>query len=127
MKKQLVKNPITDKLTKKFSNRGFNANTNKLSGVLSIKKVRSYDTGISFCPLVFDVDIIFKGKIYAFHNGKAEWLDSTIASLPSISKIKLNKFIKKQITDTVIDTLHLFGISQLPNSVDFKISKVTWI
>jgi len=127
MKRQLIKNPVLDKVTKRFIKRGFQVNGNKLSGTLKIKKIRSYPTGMSWSPFAYEVDIIFEGNLYANCGQGSAWLDSSVLTKEHISKIKVNKFIKKEVKDIVIDSLNLFGIQELKYYDQFVINKVSWV
>jgi len=87
---------------KKFGS--FEIDTPKLKGVVDIVNYRKY----SFRE---EVDIVFRGKIYAKINYSSEWLEiEDIQKMGKrISKIKLNRFIRKSCILDVSTRMRYFG------------------
>jgi len=107
------------KALKKFSGNDISLTNGTLRGSFKIKNFRKY-------PMHHEVDIEFKGEIFAKTSvleGK-RWYSSEIYGQKNISKIKVNKLIKRYLLVEVKSHAAYFGI-------DVKwvesIKKVTWI
>jgi hypothetical protein len=108
----------TKKAVKKFSNVEISPTNNTIRGSFKIKNFRKYSTHS-------EVDIEFVGEIFAktsIYESK-RWYSSEIYSKKGISKIKVNKLIKRHLFKEVKSHALYFGI-------DIKwienIKKVTW-
>jgi hypothetical protein len=92
----------------------------KINGSLKVKKVRKYNEG---GPHVYEIDIIFDGVIFArLDNKYSEWLTSEILVTHNISKVKVNKIIRRCAEYAIRKDIELFGINQW----SFIIKKVEW-
>ena len=107
------------KALKKFSGNDISLTNGTLRGSFKIKNFRKY-------PMHHEVDIEFNGEIFAKTSvleGK-RWYSSEIYGQKNISKIKVNKLIKRYLLVEVKSHAAYFGI-------DVKwvesIKKVTWI
>jgi hypothetical protein len=103
--------------TKKFGK--FDINTDKLKGTIQIVNYRKYSA-------YEEVDIVFSGKIYAKINYQNEWLDlDTVKKLGKrISKVKLNRFMRKACILDVTCRMNYFGCDVRYYN---HIKKLTWI
>jgi hypothetical protein len=104
-------------LSKKYGS--FEIDTPKIKGVVDIVNYRKYSTHE-------EVDIILRGKINAIINNTREWLElEDIKKIGvSISKIKLNRFIKKSCIFDITTRMRYFGADiQYYN----EIKNVKWV
>lgn len=135
MKPQLKKNTTLDKIVKKFYSRGFQFVDERIKGQLKIKKVRLYEDrtvhpgNFTFCSRQYEVDFIFEGELMAINpdNGNLEWLKSDIVNYPNVSKIKVNKVLRRKLENRVLDIMELFGVDEVKYYGMVKLKKVTWI
>lgn len=102
---------------KKFGK--FDINNSKLQGTIQIVNYRKYSC-------YEEVDIVFTGKIYAKVNYQNEWLDiDTVKKLGKrISKVKLNRFMRKACILDVMCRMNYFGADVRYYN---HIKKLTWI
>jgi hypothetical protein len=107
------------KLIKKFSGSDISITNGVLRGSFKIVNFRKY-------PMNHQVDIEFKGEVFAktsVLDGK-RWFSSEIYVQKNISKIKVNKLLKRNLLTEVRSHAAYFGI-------DVKwvenIKKITWI
>ena len=107
------------KALKKFSGNDISLANGTLRGSFKIKNFRKY-------PMHHEVDIEFKGELFAKTSvleGK-RWYSSEIYGQKNISKIKVNKLIKRHLIVEVRSYAAYFGI-------DVKwvenLKKVTWL
>jgi hypothetical protein len=93
--------------------------TLKIKGGIRIIGYRKYSWGDQ-------VDIEFIGKIHARANHRLEWLDSSIMEDKSVkvSKVKVNRFIKRICLTDIKHRLNYFGIRIDDYS---QITKVKWL
>lgn len=94
----------------------------RLSGSAYVKKIRKYDAGNKYSPFFYEVDIIFVGEMFARIDKNSTWLTSEIMERKGVSKIKVNKIIRKDVEDAFRRASSLFNIPQW----DFTIKKVEW-
>jgi len=108
----------TKKMIKRFSEREI-ASNDFIKGSFVIKNWRKY-------TFRDEVDIEFSGEIYAKISMESTWLNSKILTNKkySISKIKVNRFIRKKIFLDVKIYLAYFGIN-LKSYHD--IIKIKWV
>jgi hypothetical protein len=103
--------------TKKFGK--FDINNDKLKGTIHIVNYRKYSA-------YEEVDVVFSGEVYAKVNYKNEWLTlDTIKKLGKrISKVKLNRFMRKACIFDVACRMKYFG-----GDIRYynHIKKITWI
>jgi hypothetical protein len=107
------------KALKKFSGNDISLTNGTLRGSFKIKNFRKY-------PMHHEVDIEFKGELFAktsVLDGK-RWYSSEIYGQKNISKIKVNKLIKRHLLFEVRSHAAYFGIDV--RWVE-NIKKVTWI
>jgi hypothetical protein len=116
-----VLNTPTTKATKLAAKKfgSFKIETDRIKGEIEIVNYRLY-------TVHQEVDVIFKGKIFAKANNNREWLDSEqIKRLGKrISKVKLNRFIRKSCIVEVQHRMNYFG-ADIRYYNDIK--KLTWI
>ena len=107
------------KSLKKFSKREIASFNDRLRGSFTIVGFRKYQ-------FTNEVDIEFNGEICARHNsfGNAKWFKSDIYGQNGVSKIKVNKLIKRAIFNEVKDQAAYFGINLRYMT---EIKKVNWI
>ena len=110
---------VTKKLLKKFSKKDIASFNDKLRGSFNIVGFRQYQ-------FTNEVDIEFNGEICARHSsfGNTEWFKSDIYGQKGVSKIKVNKLIKRSIFKEVKDQAAYFGIKL--RYVE-EIKKIKWI
>ena len=123
MSTYVISNEQTRKLQKvvhKFS-REIPVSNNKLKGTFTIKRYRKY-------MLRDEVDIIFEGKIFVNYMRKMDWYQSSILTETTkgwkISKIKLNRFIRRNIYKEIRLHLNYFDIPHFHSY--YNIIKVIW-
>lgn len=82
----------------------FEIDTPRMKGTVEIVNYRKYSVRE-------EVDIVFRGKICAKVNYSNEWLEiEDIKKMGKrISKIKLNRFIRKSCIVSVIERMRYFG------------------
>jgi hypothetical protein len=98
----------------------------RLGGVVSISNIRFYD--VEYWNKEIEVDVVFKGKIYAQTSVLRgdEWMDSSVLTSEKykISKIKLNKFFRKRLFNEINNRLSYFNEKMI---YEYQIKKVTWV
>jgi hypothetical protein len=107
------------KLIKKFSGTDISFTNGTLRGSFKIVNFRKY-------PMHHEVDIEFKGEVFAktsVLDGK-RWFSSEIYGQKNISKIKVNKLIKRNLLTEVRSHAAYFGINV--RWVE-NIKKITWL
>lgn len=107
-----------NKLIKKFPSATIYSNNERLRGSFTIKRFRKYG-------LMHEVDIEFNGEIFARTSilDEFSWLKSDIISKKNVSKIKVNKLIKRHLLMDVRDYARYFGINVQWIT---NIKKITW-
>jgi len=125
MKKELIKDQKLNTLIQKMNRRGVMVSNSQVDGKLKIKKVRKYKTEWSWAPFFHEVDIIFEGKIYASVGSGSNWLSSEILSQNGISKVKLNKFFRRRLEDSVESFCELVGLD-VKSYGTIKIKNIIW-
>ena len=110
---------VIKKSLKKFSKREINSFNDRLRGSFSIVGFRKYQ-------FTNEVDIEFNGEICAMHSSLAvlTWFKSDIYNQKSVSKIKVNKLIKRAIFKEVRDQAAYFGVNLRYVT---EIKKINWI
>lgn len=104
------------KLISKFSS--FDIDTHTVRGKVNVIGYRKYQSRDEF-------DIEFIGEINARVNRKpSAWFGSEIKNQKNISKIKVNRFIKKSIFNSLRSRMRYFGIEARWYS---DIKKIKWI
>lgn len=99
---------------------------NGLKGSLTISRVRKYQPYADNIkingktPENWEIEILFKGKLKG-KLYKLEWFSSEVLDRKNVSKIRVNKIIKRKLYNFVETRLLFWGIS------DFKIKKVIWV
>jgi hypothetical protein len=93
-------------------------NTDGLRGVIFIKNYRKYQ-------FRDEVDIEFKGEIFVkINHENRSWYGSDILTKHNISKIKLNRYLRKNALREVQMRMNYFG----SNVKDYQdINKVKWV
>ena len=107
------------KSLKKFSKREIASFNDRLRGSFTIVGFRKYQ-------FTNEVDIEFNGDLCARTNSfrHVEWFKSDIYSQSSVSKIKVNKLIKRAIFKEVRDQAAYFGVNLRYVT---EIKKINWI
>jgi hypothetical protein len=97
-----------------------------LKGSMTISKVRKYQPYADNIkingrtPENWEIEIIFNGLLKGKLN-KVEWFSSEVLERKEVSKIRVNKIIRRKLYNFVESRLLFWGIS------DYKIKKVTWV
>lgn len=125
MKNELVKDTKVNSLAQKINKRGVIVSTSSLDGVLKIQKIRKYKTDYSWSPFFHEVDIVFEGKIWGNVNFTPDWHTSEILKTHNISKVKLNRLIRKNLDSYVNDFCELLGLN-VKHYGSFKIKNIIW-
>ena len=107
------------KLVKKYSKKEIASFNDRLRGSFTIVGFRKYQ-------FTNEIDIEFNGDLCARTNSfrNVEWFKSDIYGKKGISKIKVNKLIKRSIFKEVKDQAAYFGINL--RYVE-EIKKIKWI
>jgi len=93
-------------------------NNEYLKGTIRIVNYRKYNYHS-------EVEVTFEGQIYVSISGrKRDWQDTSILTNYNISKIKLNRFLRKQSFTDVKNRLNYFDITL--RTYD-EIKKIKWI
>lgn len=122
MPQYVISTPETKSIKKiitKFSDRVPVDNKN-MRGFFTIKNIRKYQFRV-------EVDIVFKGEIQARIGRNPDWYNNTILNEETgytISKIKLNRFMRKSIFHEVKNNLKYYS-EELKNYSD--IIKIQWL
>ena len=107
----------TKKAVRKFSKK-IPISNEKIEGVFTVTGYRKY----KYCE---DIDVEFYGKIFARTGFKSEWLTSDVMnSGRRISKIKVNRFIRKSLLKSIQLHMNYFGIT-IKHYSDIK--KIKWL
>jgi hypothetical protein len=108
------------KLTKKFG-REVPVSNSFIRGVFTVKNFRKYQYRD-------EVDIDFQGEIYVTWRGKKDWYDASLMDKTQRglkpSKIKVNRFIRKNIIVSVQTYLNYFCVDVRHYS---DILKIKWL
>ena len=101
-----------------------------MDGKVHIKRIRKYAPNTSNRFTIkgyqkWEVDIIFEGKLNArvSPGGPSQWVGSEIYNQKGISKVKVNRLIKKRCLNIVTRKMAFWGVSEF----EFTVKKVTWI
>ena len=107
------------KSIKKFSERDIASFNDRLRGSFKIVGFRRYQ-------FHDEVDIEFNGELFAARHSLSgrQWLGSDVYNQNGISKIKVNKLIKREIFKEVKDQAAYFGINL--RYVE-EIKKIKWV
>ena len=110
---------VIKKSLKKFSKREIASFNDRLRGSFTIVGFRKYQ-------FINEVDIEFNGEICARHSSLAvlTWFKSDIYNQKGVSKIKVNKLIKRSIFNEVKDQAAYFGVNLRYVT---EIKKINWI
>jgi len=104
------------KAVKKWSE--ITVNNEYLKGTIRIVNYRRYSYRS-------EVDVTFEGQIYVAINGrKSDWHDTSVLTKYNISKVKLNRFLRKKSFTEVQNRLNYYGITL---RVYNNIKKIKWI
>ena len=110
---------VIKKSLKKFSKREIASFNDRLKGSFTIVGFRKYQ-------FINEVDVEFNGEICARHNSSTvlTWFKSDIYNQKGVSKIKVNKLIKRAIFKEVKDQAAYFGINL--RYIE-EIKKIKWV
>jgi len=134
----LVKDPETayvNRLIKKYGkdleildgtrNLSFSTRKKCLDGNFSIKRIRKYrNSYYKLTQTYYEIDLVLKGKLLAKWNSREDWYGSEILKESGASKIKINRFIRRYISNDVNEFLLTFGVDVGNN---LKIKKIEWV
>jgi hypothetical protein len=91
--------------------------TEHLEGIIKIKNYRKYTWNE-------EVDVTFEGKIFVrVLNEKKTWHTVSILKKYNISKVKLNRFLRKSTLFEVKTRMNYFGVNI---NEYFNIKKIKW-
>lgn len=111
---------VTKKFVKKFGLE-IPVSNNNLRGVFTISNYRKYQ-------FREEIDVQFKGEIYVMWNRKRDWYDSSIMEKSErgyrVSKIKVNRFIRKNLISSIRTHLNYFCVNIRHYS---DIQKIKWL
>lgn len=97
----------TTKVLKKYGQK-ISISNHYLRGTFTIKNFRDYDH-------IVEVDVEFDGDIFVHYNRKKDWYDSSVMTVTNsgsrVSKIKVNRFIKRNMFAEVKSYLMYFGVN----------------
>ena len=100
--------------------------TRTLEGTFSIKSIRKYrKSSIGFGPC-YEIDLILNGKVFAFWNGERKFWGSELLQNKNVSKIRVNKLIRKNIVKDIQLYLLTFGID-VSHFYSLSVKKVEWV
>jgi hypothetical protein len=118
MGRYLIQDTTSKAIKKSLKKWGeFSVDNNGLRGVITIKNYRKYQ-------FRDEVDIEFKGEIFVrIGNENRSWHGSDILTKYRISKVKLNRFLRKSALKEVQMRMNYFGSNV---KVYQDINKVTW-
>lgn len=123
MPQYVISTPETKSIKKiitKFSDK-IPVDNKNMRGFFAIKNIRKYQFRV-------EVDIVFKGEIQARIGRNLDWHDNSILNQElkgyKISKIKLNRFMRKSIFHEVKNYLKYYS-EELKNYSD--IIKIKWL
>lgn len=75
-----------------------------LNGTISIKNLRVYSYHM-------EIDVEYSGKVFLRYARASKWYDSSIKNQKNISKIKLNRILKKYVINDITFQLNMFGLN----------------
>jgi hypothetical protein len=109
----------TKKALKKFSKKDITLFNKKLRGSFNIVGFRKYEFND-------EVDIEFNGELFAVYYSSTgpTWFKSDIYNEKGVSKVKVNKLIKRLIFNEVKDHAAYFGIKLRYTG---EIKKIKWV
>ena len=118
MARYVIKNIETDGIKKSLKKWGeIPINTEYLDGVIKINNYRKY-------TWAEEVDIIFEGKIFVRVGVENRtWYNNSILKKYSISKVKLNRFLRKNSLFEVKTRMKYFGVEIKDY---YNITKIKW-
>jgi hypothetical protein len=91
--------------------------TEYLDGVVKIKNYRKY-------TWAEEVDVVFQGKIFVrIMRESKRWHTSSILKTHNISKVKLNRFLRKCSLNDIQTRMNYFGVDLKQY---YNISKIKW-
>ena len=113
----MIKSVISQNLKKVILKWGeIPVDNNYLKGVIKINGYRRY-------TFSSEVDVVFEGKIFVRVNRTSEWYDTSIYNKYKISKVKLNRFLRKKCLEEIKIRLNYFDVSLNDYS---SIKKINW-
>ena len=118
MGRYLIQNDYTKGVKKSLKKWGeIPISTNYLDGTITITNFRMYG-------LYSEVDVTFTGKIYVrIGREKRDWHSTTILKTHNISKVKLNRFLRKSSLFEVQVRMNYFGVDLRDY---YNIGKIKW-
>ena len=105
----------------------YNFNQTKLlEGTFSIKSIRKYrksSIGLGHC---YEIDLILNGKVFASWNGERKFWGSELLQNKNVSKIRVNKLIRRHIVKDIQIYLITFGID-VNAYYSLSVKKIEWV
>ena len=100
--------------------------TKSLEGTFSIKSIRKYRKSFIVFGPCYEIDLILNGKVFAWWNGERKFWGSELLQNKNVSKIRVNKLIRKHIVRDIQLYLLTFGIDVNPY-ITLSVKKVEWV
>lgn len=103
---RMIKTPRTQELKSvvlKYCHGVKTKNVN-LIGTFTIKNLRVYSYHV-------EIEVEFQGKVFLRYPRVGQWFDSSLWSQKNISKIKLNRILRKYLFDDITFQLNMFGLN----------------
>lgn len=100
--------------------------TKSLEGTFSIKSIRKYRRSYISSGPCYEIDLILNGKVFAWWNGERKFWSSELLQNKNVSKIRVNKLIRKHIVRDIQLYLLTFGIDVNPY-ISLSVKKVEWV
>jgi hypothetical protein len=89
---------------------------NSLKGTIKIVNHRKYQ-------FTSEIDIVFEGKILVIVNARETWIDYSFSNNHKVSKIKLNRYLRRKCYSHIKHRLNYFDIL-IRHNTDIK--KINW-
>lgn len=99
--------------------------TKILEGTFSIKSIRKYRRGVFGSGPCYEIDLILNGKIFVWWNGERKFWGSELLQYKNVSKVRVNKIIRKNILKDIQIYLLTFGID-VSHYYSLSVKKVEW-
>lgn len=88
-----------------------------IKGVINIKNVRQYS-------MYWEADVELQGLSWLYYGGVKDFYSSDIQKKKNVSKIKLNRILRRQVFNHVNSRLKYFSADIRG---EYNIKKITWI
>ena len=123
----MTKDPFMKKIPKLAQFMNGKLQNDRIDGHFVINRIRKYPNttyGMNFD--YYEVDVTFDGKIYGQHQiGGVMWVDSEIMQNKLVSKVRVNKTLKRHISRPLRKNLEILLCHIYPH--DVVINKISWV